>query len=415
MSEFLALNSIRRAASDRRPSTLALNFDDPIFNLSLQFVNGMITQFSGNLMTPWSSMLRLANVPPASIVQAQRDGFDQVIALELLIERGYLTPQMLATLSHERLVAALLPLGDKVAQAHWNQLPANSSQHAASASAERVLSETFRLLQNLTPSELALTPKHVLTANVLNAPSAADDAVGFQIYQSALRGLNLGDIATRLPMRWDYLVQAVSRLQNAEMVSVGRTTARRTVCEQLQPGEQAPDFALPALDGSLLHLAEMRGQPIWLIFNRQATCALCNPHNAQIIEMAPAMNARGIKIVTIWGSSLTDLNLGIGRLSPPYPVLADPHDQTYDRYGLRRSVLGTIDARNAATLAQGVAMLGPRFLKSDGELTRMPAEFLINPDGSIHHAHYNAFGADWLPMERVNEWADQLNLKQAEM
>jgi len=53
-------------------------------------------------------------------------------------------------------------------------------------------------------------------------------------------------------------------------------------------------------------------------------------------------------------------------------------------------------------------MMGAKALKSDGEFTRMPAEFLINPDGTVHRAHYNAYGSDWLPVEDVLAWTDAL-------
>ena len=43
---------------------------------------------------------------------------------------------------------------------------------------------------------------------------------------------------------------------------------------------------------------------------------------------------------------------------------------------------------------------------SDGELNRMPAEFLIDRDLRIQRAHYYRFGADHLSLDEVFEWAE---------
>jgi peroxiredoxin len=36
----------------------------------------------------------------------------------------------------------------------------------------------------------------------------------------------------------------------------------------ITPGELAPDFELKAVDGTLIHLADFRGQPVLLAFLR---------------------------------------------------------------------------------------------------------------------------------------------------
>lgn len=135
---------------------------------------------------------------------------------------------------------------------------------------------------------------------------------------------------------------------------------------------------------------------------------MCNPHHAQIIAMHERLRERGVQIVSVWGSPLGDLSSGIGKQRPPYPVLADPADETYDRYGLRMSLRGTLDPRNLPTMVKGFRMMGASALKDDGELYRMPAEFLISADGVIETAHDNSYGSDWLPMEHVLAWADHL-------
>jgi hypothetical protein len=43
--------------------------------------------------------------------------------------------------------------------------------------------------------------------------------------------------------------------------------ARRTIARQgVQPGEEAPDFELPRVEGTPLRLSELRGRPVLLRF-----------------------------------------------------------------------------------------------------------------------------------------------------
>ncbi|GAA5438283.1 redoxin domain-containing protein (plasmid) [Deinococcus aquaticus] len=173
----------------------------------------------------------------------------------------------------------------------------------------------------------------------------------------------------------------------------------------LEVGQVAPDFVLPALGGGDVRLSALRERRMWLSFNRQSTCAICNPRHAAVIATQSYLAPLGIQTVIIWGSPVADLALGIRRQRPQYPVLADPDDHTYARYGLTHSLRGTRDPRNLSTIMQGFAMMGAAALKSDGDLLRMPAELLIGPDGVIERAHYAAFGTNFLPLEDVIAWS----------
>ena len=48
-------------------------------------------------------------------------------------------------------------------------------------------------------------------------------------------------------------------------------------------------------------------------------------------------------------------------------------------------------------------------LKIQGDPDLMPAEFLINPDGTIHTAHYGKDAGDHLPLRKVEAFLQALN------
>ncbi|MBZ9752176.1 redoxin domain-containing protein [Deinococcus sp. HMF7604] len=214
-------------------------------------------------------------------------------------------------------------------------------------------------------------------------------------------------MAQRLPLRFDQLCQVLTTLEAGAYIwpTSEQAPSLLTSRPQLQVGDYAPDFLLPALGGGEVRLSALHGQRIWLSLNRQSTCAICNPRHAEVIAVQDQLVPLGVQTVSIWGSTLDDLARGIGKQRPPYAVLADPDDTTYTRYGLSFSLSGTLDPRNLGTMLRGFRMMGAAALKSDGELFRMPAEFLIGRDGRIERVRYATYGADFLAVEEVLAWA----------
>jgi peroxiredoxin len=65
-----------------------------------------------------------------------------------------------------------------------------------------------------------------------------------------------------------------------------------------QPGEAAPELALPDLDGRTVTLASMRGS--WVVVHFTATwCPFCDSEVAHLGELADAMAPRGVRTVIV--------------------------------------------------------------------------------------------------------------------
>ncbi|UQN08082.1 redoxin domain-containing protein [Deinococcus sp. QL22] len=149
----------------------------------------------------------------------------------------------------------------------------------------------------------------------------------------------------------------------------------------------------------------LRGQRVWLTFNLQSTCLVCHARQTELAALAPLLAQQDIQLVSVWSSSVSALQEGLRQVSMPYPVLADPTDATYARYGLGHSLKGVLDLRHLNALAPHLRHLNPTTLHD--ERFRMPAEFLISRTGEIEHAHYARYGADWLPTHQILKWAMQ--------
>ncbi|UQN08842.1 peroxiredoxin [Deinococcus sp. QL22] len=401
-----ALQAVTQAAEQNEPTVLQLAFPDPGLTTSVQLYGGQVMGIRSPLLPAWSVSLTQHGVHPATVAEVQQQTKSLFGALSLLIERGYLTSADVTAIYRQRVVSALLPLAWRNGTVQTKTFPGASpppTLHSFSA-AEGVQAAQLHAEQ-LGTAERALRPSDRFDASPLGTLPSGLGEPAHRVYTAALRGLTLGEMSERLGQRWDVLTRNVVHLQGLGVLRPAGTAVSRKAAPQLMAGQLAPDFCLPALGGGETRLSDLRGKPVWLTFNRQSTCAMCNPHHAQIMSLHGPLAARGVQMVSIWGSTLPDLSSGIGALGLPYPVLADPHDETYDRYGLSMSLTGTLDLRNLPTMMQGFKMMGVGALKSDGELLRMPAEFLIGADGRIEVAHYNSYGTDWLPVEQVLKWS----------
>ena len=84
----------------------------------------------------------------------------------------------------------------------------------------------------------------------------------------------------------------------------------------------APDFTLPASDGSSVSLADFRGDPVVLYFNEGAGCDSCLLQMAEI-EKDPAFAEAGITVLPIVMNTAEQINADRERLGVQAPFLLD--------------------------------------------------------------------------------------------
>lgn len=172
------------------------------------------------------------------------------------------------------------------------------------------------------------------------------------------------------------------------------------------PGETIEDIHLPALDGSVFQLGQIRGKRFLLSFFRFAACPFCN---LRIHELTSRFTELGdqFTIVAIFDSSPENLKRHAQRHHAPFPILADAQNKYYREYGVERSLTGTL---------KGVALRLPSVLNATfvkcywptsfgGKLTTMPANFLVDEQCIIRVAHYGRDEADHLPFEQVKAFS----------
>jgi len=149
---------------------------------------------------------------------------------------------------------------------------------------------------------------------------AALDLVKKQQGAAALRRRRLVTIA------W-----ATGLLVVVGLVVAGLLSARPT---QSSEARTAPEFTLPATDGTSVSLAALRGTPVLLYFSEGAGCDACLVHMAKI-ESDPAFTATGIKVLPIVMNTAAQITPDMTRLGVKTPFLLDDGttSKAYDTLG----------------------------------------------------------------------------------
>jgi peroxiredoxin Q/BCP len=136
---------------------------------------------------------------------------------------------------------------------------------------------------------------------------------------------------------------------------------------RLQPGDPAPDFALPADDGTTLRLADLRGKRVILYVYPAAMTPGCTTQACDFRDSLQALTAQGLTVVGLSPDPVTKLVAFKEREHLNFPLLSDPDKNVLTAYG----AFG--EKQNYGRTIQGV----------------IRSTFVISPEGRIEHAFYN--------------------------
>jgi peroxiredoxin Q/BCP len=102
---------------------------------------------------------------------------------------------------------------------------------------------------------------------------------------------------------------------------------------KLQPGQSAPDFTLPAADGSSVSLADYRGRPVIVYFYPAAMTPGCTKQACDFRDSLEALQACGYAVVGISPDKPAKLASFIERDVLTFPLLSDPEHRVLEGWG----------------------------------------------------------------------------------
>lgn len=165
--------------------------------------------------------------------------------------------------------------------------------------------------------------------------------------------------------------------------------------------QYAPLFTTHDVYGQPVDLHHSAGRKIYLAFERNAGCPVCNFRTHELLKQADFFKANNINVLMIYESSIEAMREYLGENNYPFQFIADPQNKLYELYGVERSFIKIMRGLFNGLLdkvAKGNKLFS-KPMKQDGHLDRIPAEFIIDQDGSLKLAHYGKFIGDHVPIE----------------
>ncbi len=173
-----------------------------------------------------------------------------------------------------------------------------------------------------------------------------------------------------------------------------------------KPGNKITNIILPAIDGTIFNLDELKGRRYLLSFFRFASCPFCN---LRIHELVTRFNELGkdFTIVAIFDSPLDNLQRHSKKHQAPFPILADEKNKYYQEYGVEHSFSGMLKGMffRFPKLLKGIFLKGYVPLVFKGSLLTMPVDILVNEKNIIQTIHYGKDEGDHLPFEQNKKFS----------
>ena len=175
--------------------------------------------------------------------------------------------------------------------------------------------------------------------------------------------------------------------------------------QRIKVNDKAPTFTAIDVNGTKIDLEKYKGKKVFLAFFRYASCPVCNFRMHDILENYDQIKASGYEIIAVYESTNETLNEFLKDENVPFPIIGDSELVLYKKYRVEKSFWRTIgsvfDKKVTSNKSKGKELFKGKKIKKDGNLTRIPADFLIDENGIITTAYYGTDIGDHLPLDQI--------------
>ncbi|GII01199.1 thioredoxin-dependent thiol peroxidase [Planobispora takensis] len=136
---------------------------------------------------------------------------------------------------------------------------------------------------------------------------------------------------------------------------------------KLEPGDAAPDFTLPAADGTTVSLDAYRGKRVILYFYPAAMTPGCTKQACDFRDSLDSLTAAGVSVLGVSKDTTAKLAKFAEHDALTFPLLSDPDLEVHNAYGV----------------------YGEKTMYGKTTLGVIRSTFVIDADGKIEKALYN--------------------------
>lgn len=175
--------------------------------------------------------------------------------------------------------------------------------------------------------------------------------------------------------------------------------------QKLREQQAAPLFVAKDAKDQTITLEQYKGKKVFLSFFRYAGCPVCNMRMHELIAKHDSLISKGYQVIAVFETKANILQSYLNDKPLDFPVISDPQRKLYKLYGVKKSIRKMMrtmfNKKGASAARQGKALFKGKTYKRDGSLSRIPADFVIDENGTILIVHYGKYIADHLPLETI--------------
>lgn len=173
---------------------------------------------------------------------------------------------------------------------------------------------------------------------------------------------------------------------------------------KLKAGDKIIPFEVHDIYGNPISTDDYRGEKLMISFFRYAECLFCNLRIHQLMEHALEFDQKGLKVIAIFQSPVEDIRKNQAESNPLFTIISDPKRELYKDYGIEYSLWGLLKSYLRWIKVLKAFSRGHYVKQGVGSAIIVPADFLINPDGTIHTAFYGSDISEHLPIKKIKEF-----------
>jgi len=164
----------------------------------------------------------------------------------------------------------------------------------------------------------------------------------------------------------------------------------------------APTFKAKDIYDKEFNLLTNRDKVLIVSFFRYASCPLCNLRVHELTQNYSKLKNK-FDIVLIFQSPTIKINKYVTKQDIPYVIIPDPDKYLYNLYKVESSWIAFIKAWTTKISRIFDAVFKHNFIPGsiEGEIHKVPADFIIDTDNKILKAYYGKDIGDHLALSEI--------------
>ena len=173
---------------------------------------------------------------------------------------------------------------------------------------------------------------------------------------------------------------------------------------KLKAGDQIIPFQVEDIYGNPISTDDYKGEKLMIAFFRYAECLFCNLRVHQLMENVLEFDEKGLKVIAIFQSPVEDIQENQAESNPLFTVIPDVKRELYKEYGVEYSSWALITSYFRWIKVLQAFSRGHYIKRGVGSSKIVPADFLINPDQTIHTAFYGNDVSEHLSIKKIKKF-----------